>query len=90
MEDLITLVSHYISETHLPKNVDCSYHYNHSLNEIAHMINSLSDYKVPINTLKEETSSKYVGEFNPYIKGCYMGLSMGINETYKKILDETN
>ena len=44
MADLITLVKHYLSKDHLPKNVDCSYDHNHSLYDIAHIINNLSDY----------------------------------------------
>ena len=90
MEDLITLVKHYINETHLPKNIDCSYDYNHSLHDIAYMINNLSDYKVD----REFTGGvlghdKYVGEYNPIIKN-YIGLEQGIKNTYKRLLDETN
>ena len=90
MKDLVTLVKYYISETYLPKNVDCSYNYNHSLHDIAYMINNLSDYKVD----REFTGGvlghdKYAGEYNPIIKN-YIGLEQGIKNTYKKILGETN
>ena len=90
MKDLVTLVKYYISETYLPKNVDCSYNYNHSLHDIAYMINNLSDYKVD----REFTGGvlghdKYAGEYNPIIKN-YIGLEQGIKNTYKKILSETN
>ena len=90
MKDLVTLVKYYISETYLPKNVDCSYDHNHSLHDIAYMINNLSDYKVD----REFTGGvlghdKYAGEYNPIIKN-YIGLEQGIKNTYKKILSETN
>jgi UDP-glucose 4-epimerase len=73
MEDLVTLVKHYISETHLPKNVDCSYDYNHSLYDIAHMINNLSDYKVDIELTGGVLGhDKYAGEYNHTItRGLY-------------------
>ena len=90
MEDLITLVKHYINETHLPKNIDCSYDYNHSLHDIAYMINNLSDYKVD----REFTGGvlghdKYAGEYNPIIKN-YIGLKQGIDKTYEKILEKNH
>jgi len=90
MEDLITLVSHYISETHLPKNVDCSYNHNHSLYDIAYIINNLSNYKVDIELTGGVLGhDKYVGEYNSIIKN-YIGLEQGIKNTYKKLLDEAN
>jgi UDP-glucose 4-epimerase len=90
MEDLITLVKHYISETHLPKNVDCSYDYNHSLHDIAYIINNLSDYKVNIETTRGVLGhDKYAGKYNPIIKK-YIGLEQGIKETYKKIKNGKN
>ena len=90
MKDLVMLVKYYINESHLPKNIDCSYDYNHSLHDIAYMINNLSDYKVD----REFTGGvlghdKYAGEYNPIIKN-YIGLEQGIKDTYKKLLDETN
>ena len=90
MKDLVTLVKYYISETYLPKNVDCSYNYNHSLHDIAYMINNLSDYKVDIELTGGVLGhDKYAGEYNPIIKN-YIGLEQGIKNTYKKILDEKN
>jgi hypothetical protein len=90
MKDLVTLVKHYISETHLPKNVDCSYDYNHSLYDIAHMINNLSDYKVDIELTGGVLGhDKYSGEYNPIIKN-YIGLEKGISKTYEKLLEENH
>ena len=91
MEDLITLVKHYINETHLPKNIDCSYDYNHSLYDIAHMINNLSDYKVDIELTGGVLGhDKYAGEYNHTITGDYVGLAIGIDKTYEKLLEENH
>ena len=91
MEDLITLVKHYISETHLPKNIDCSYDYNHSLYDIAHMINNLSDYKVDIELTGGVLGhDKYSGKYNHTITRDYMGLAIGIDKTYEKLLEENH
>jgi GDP-L-fucose synthase len=90
MEDLVTLVKHYISEPHPPKNVDCSYDYNHSLYDIAHIINNLSDYKVDIELTGGVLGhDKYAGEYNPIIKN-YIGLEKGIDKTYEKLLEENH
>ena len=91
MEDLITLVKHYLSEDHLPKNVDCSYDYNYSLYDIAHIINNLSDYKVDIEITGGVLGhDKYAGEYNHIITGDYVGLAIGIDKTYEKLLEENH
>ena len=91
MEDLITLVKHYLSEDHLPKNVDCSYDYNYSLYDIAHIINNLSDYKVDIEITGGVLGhDKYAGEYNHIIMGDYVGLAIGIDKTYEKLLEENH
>ena len=91
MEDLVTLVKHYISESHPPKNIDCSYDCNHSLYDIAHIINNLSDYKVDIEITGGVLGhDKYAGEYNHTIKGNYIGLAIGINKTYEKLLEENH
>jgi len=86
MKDLIKLVKHYIHERYLPKNIDCSYKQYHPLDEIADIINTLSNYEVEIE-IGLPGHDKYVGEYNPIIKN-YIGLEKGIINTYKKLLDE--
>ena len=88
MGDLIKLVDYYITEKHVPKNIDCSYRKSYSLLNIAHIINNLSDYKVGI-VAKTTKAKDYVGKFNlPDLK--WIGIEKGIKNTYKKLLDETN
>ena len=90
MEDLIKLVKYYVKNTYLPKHIDCSYSYHYSLTGIADMINKLSDYKVKIKT-ELPGHNRYIGEYNPIIiPPSYKGLKVGIKETYKKLLNETN
>lgn len=87
MEDLITLVKHYLSKDHLPKNIDCSYNNHFSLKNIADIINSLSDYKVDIEMTGGFLGhDKYAGKYNPIITD-YIGLKQGIDKTYEKILE---
>jgi UDP-glucose 4-epimerase len=89
MKDLVKLVKYFIYNNSLPKNVDCTYGmmYN-SLVDIAHIINNLSDYKVKINIGAGE-GKDYIGNYNPLDIKWY-GLKLGIKETYKKLLNESN
>ena len=88
MGDLIKLVDYYITEKHVPKNIDCSYHKSYSLLNIAHIINNLSDYKVG-SVAKTTKAKDYVDKFNlPDLK--WIGIEKGIKNTYKKLLDATN
>ena len=90
MKDLIKLVKYYINVNHnyLPKHIDCSYSYHHSLDGIADIINNLSKHKVEIKT-KTPGHSRYIGKYTPIISD-YIGLEQGIKETYKKIKNGKN
>ena len=86
MEDLITLVRHYIHmfNTHLPKVAECSYIKKYSLLDIANIINTLSDYKVPIKQLDFTIGSSYIGK--TYTDLPYIGLEQGIKNVYNKLI----
>ena len=87
MKDLVTLVKHFIYKNNLPKNIDCTYGIDACyLSDIANIINNLSDYKVKIEIGKGK-GKKYVGDWNP-LNIKWKGLEQGINETYKKLLNE--
>ena len=89
MEDLVTLVKHFIYKNNLPKNIDCTYGIDACrLLDIVNIINNLSNYKVKIKTGKGE-GIKYVGNWNP-LNIEWIGLEQGIKETYKQLLNETN
>jgi UDP-glucose 4-epimerase len=83
MEDLVTLVKHYIEENHLPKVAECSYTKKYSLLNIANIINNLSNYKVPIKQLDSTTGQPYIGK--TYTNLSYIGLEQGIKEVYNKL-----
>lgn len=85
MKDLITLVKYYInSDTDLPKQTDCSYYNTRDLYEIATIINSLSNYSVPINVEVGGLANGYCGAYTP-LPIEYIGLEKGILEVYSKL-----
>jgi len=83
MEDLVKLVKHYINENHLPKTTECCYNKKLKLSDIAHLINDLSDYKVPIKILDPTEGNPYIGR--TYKNLPYTGLKSGIKNTYNKL-----
>lgn len=91
MKDLITLVNDYLINnihTSLSKNAECSYRKKYTLSDIANYINTLNNYKVPIQILDSSIGNPYIGNTTPNLS--FLGLEQGIKETYKKILNETN
>lgn len=84
MKDLITLVNHYITEANPNKEVNCSYETKYTLKNIANMINSLGEHKVPITIQNSSNLEFYCGESNlPQIDT--LGLEAGIQLTYQKL-----
>ena len=83
MEDLVTLVKHYINENHLPKVTECSYNKKYSLLDIANIINNLSNYKVPIKQLDAIDGISYTGNCNTMCN--FIGLEQGIKNVYNKL-----
>tara|TARA_R110000782_G_scaffold149378_1_gene242044 strand:+ start:1802 stop:2587 length:786 start_codon:yes stop_codon:yes gene_type:complete len=85
MEDLVKLVKYYIKESHLPKVAECSYVKKYSLLDIANIINSLSDYKVPIKQLDSTIGDSYISVTTPNLK--FLGLKQGILKTHNKLIN---
>ena len=83
MGDLIKLLKYYIEEPNLPKIAECRYNHQYNLLDIAHLINNLSDYKVPIKQLDSTIGSSYIGK--TYTDLPYIGLEKGIQEVYNII-----
>ena len=87
MQDLISTVEHYITNTDLPKDINCCYEEKYTLKTIANIINSLDTHKVPIITENETQLEFYCGNSNlPPIK--LIGLENGIIETFKKLSNQ--
>lgn len=87
MQDLITLVKHYIDSdsTELLKDVNCSYTNTCTLMEIAGMINELDSYMVPI-LLDKPYGVDYSSDMSIPYELNYVGLKQGIVETYNNLL----
>lgn len=81
MQDLISLVQHYMHMITLPKEIDCCYPDKVTLYNIANLINSLSDQKSKIN-IHEFNYESYIGSQN-ILPIKTIGLEQGIKNTYK-------
>lgn len=87
MKDLIKLVSHYVEEKNPPKEIDCKYNDTYRLQEIANIINNISNYKVECVTENDCETDDYIGVYkNLPIE--YNGLIAGIHNTYNIIKKE--
>lgn len=83
MNDLVKIVNYYINETHLPKTIECCYKQKYKLTDIANIINTLSDYKVPIKILNPLNNTPYTGK--TYKDLSYVGLENGIKYVYNNL-----
>lgn len=86
MNDFLKVLDYFLSQETLPKNIDCVYKNKKTLFEIAQIINSLSDYQVPIEISNNNSSDDYVGEFNPILNDFNLSsLENAIDLVYKKL-----
>jgi hypothetical protein len=79
MEDLLSLVNFCLAQDFSLKEVNCSYKEKYFLREIAEIINSLGNHKVPI-LCNNNNSTNYIGKFDLPIP--YIGLEKGIRSVY--------
>jgi GDP-L-fucose synthase len=87
MEDLVTLVKHYIFNDNLPKEINCCYSYSLYLSDIAIRINDMSYHNVYINILNSPQDNKYTGKFTD-LGLRYVGLEQGIKNVYNNLKNE--
>jgi GDP-L-fucose synthase len=83
MSDLVKIVEYYINNEG-PKELNCNYYNQYSLENIANIINELNDYKVEIKTIKNNLGEIYAGDFYD-LSFNFIGLEQGIKETYNKL-----
>ena len=84
MQDLISIIEHYIECKDLEKEVDCVYEDESSLSRMAGLINNLSNYKVPILYDSHKPAEPYIG--SPIdLPIAYLGLEHGIENVYNKL-----
>jgi GDP-L-fucose synthase len=86
MSDLAKIVEYYINNEG-PKELNCNYHNQYSLENIADIINELDDYKVEIKTIKNNLGEIYVGDFYD-LSFNFIGLKEGIKQMYNKLKNE--
>jgi len=88
MEDLVLLITFYILNNNLPKEIDCTYSESKTLYQIADFINQLDKHKVKINSILEsKPNTEYIGTFTN-LKLKYIGLEQGIINVYNKLKNE--
>lgn len=87
MSDLISLIDLYINEDHLPKEINSSYEEKYTLKNIANIINTLGDYKVPIVVENKNKLEFYCGD--SYLPINPIGLKDGIIKTFNKLKNNT-
>ena len=84
MQDLISTVEYYITNTDPTKDINCCYEEKYTLKTIATIINSLGGYKVPIITENKTQLEFYCGNSGlPPIN--IVGLYQGIDNTFRSL-----
>lgn len=84
MQDLISTVEYYMTNTDLAKDINCCYEEKYTLKTIAHIINSLDTHKVPIITENKTQLEFYCGNSGlPPID--IIGLHQGIQNTFRAL-----
>ena len=84
MQDLISTVEYYMTNSNLAKDINCCYEEKYTLKTIAHIINSLDTHKVPIITENETQLEFYCGNSGlPPID--IIGLYRGIQNTFRAL-----
>lgn len=89
MQDLITLVEHFIAGSNLPKEVNCSYEEKHTLLGITNMINQLDEHSVPIEVMDNDKLGFYCGQPTK-LPIHTVGLREGITRTYNNMIESLN
>jgi UDP-glucose 4-epimerase len=83
MEDLISLINHYI-ENDGNKEIDCCYNKKYTLKDVADIINKIAKHKVEIVIQNDEFMSPYCGH-SASLPINEVGLVRGVEKTYYKI-----
>lgn len=84
MKDLIRLMEYCISAEDLPKEINCSYRNIYHLKDIARIINTMDDNKVPVNVVNKKEGVGYVGTFTN-LGIDYIGIEQGIENVFNEL-----
>lgn len=86
IDDLMKIVSYYMAEDNLEKEVDCVYRDKFYLSEILEIINSLSSHKSSILVKNKKYSSNYIGNYTDLPLEGLTNLQYSIKKTYEDLL----
>lgn len=89
MEDFITLMKYCISADNLPKIVECTYNFDTTLYDVAEIINSLDNHRVPVRIKSWVIGDPFNGKFTD-LGLTFVGLEQGIRNVYNKLKNESN
>jgi nucleoside-diphosphate-sugar epimerase len=95
IEDLALMIEYFLRTPNFShKVINCSYEEHVNLKDILNIINSLSQYKVPIIEKMDDSVNKinvtptdYIG-ISPSLPLEFLGLKNGIRRTYEKLKEE--
>lgn len=88
-QDFLQIITNYIENNELPKDIDCVYKKKYSLLDIANLINQLDNYKIDIDIIDPIADYDYIStttQSNVYSN--FIGLEQGIINSYRKIKNE--
>ena len=88
MQDLISIVKHYLDSQSLPKEIDCSYEKKQTLIDIAQLINQLDEYRVPIE-VEQSGVSLYCGDASK-LDLSLVGFQQGLLNTFNSLKKRFN
>jgi GDP-L-fucose synthase len=89
MNDLMTLLDHYIQTTTLDKTVNCSYNEKYTLTYLANFINNLDNHKVPVIIESTGDLQFYCGNAHN-VSITEVGVKQGIINTFNYLKDLNN
>jgi GDP-L-fucose synthase len=87
MDDLIEIVKYYIENDNTPKSINCSYSKKYTLKNIADIINTLDNHKVPVIIENSKELEFYCG-ISHELPIRQIGLECGIINTFKQLLKQ--
>lgn len=87
INDFEKLVRLYLTGDQLPKEIDCVYKNKVKLSNIAFIINSLSEHKVPVRVESDLLGNSYCGYYQDFTDTLnYIGLEQSIRDMYESMI----
>ena len=87
MDDFCKIIQHYIQGKDLEKSINCCYEQKQKLSEIAEVIIQTINPELQINIIDNTIGEPYHGSAQGVPKLNFIGLSTGIKNTIKELID---